>query len=390
MKPMSEAALAQLSVEKTESVAVPWYLWAGLIASTSAVVGGQWDISWHRSIGRDTFWTPAHMAIYLCGLLGGVSGGWVVLASTFGAGVRRAATVGIWGFRGPLGAFLCIWGGVAMLTSAPFDDWWHSAYGLDVKILSPPHVVLILGLTAIQMGALLEVLGEMNRAEGSRRRALEWMFLYGGAMMFIGLQTILMEYSFRSNLHRAQAYRVMAPVAVLLLVGLARASRRRWAATFIATQYTVFMMALILLLPLFPAEPKLGPVYQNVTHFIPPEFPLLYIVPAIALDVLLAAFAGRNKWITALFCGTAFFTILLTVQWPFANFLMSPASRNWFFGTHYLSYGAPPWSYTARHAFLPTEPGPQFLAGMLTGVVLTIGAARLGIARGDWMRQVQR
>ncbi len=28
-----------------------------------------------------------------------------------------------------------------MITSAPFDDWWHNAYGLDVKILSPPHVV---------------------------------------------------------------------------------------------------------------------------------------------------------------------------------------------------------------------------------------------------------
>src|SRR2546422_9886753 len=23
--------------------------------------------SWHRSIGRDTFWTPAHLAIYLAG-----------------------------------------------------------------------------------------------------------------------------------------------------------------------------------------------------------------------------------------------------------------------------------------------------------------------------------
>ena len=42
---------------------------AAAAGATSIVVGLLWDISWHRSIGRDTFWTPAHMAIYLGGLL---------------------------------------------------------------------------------------------------------------------------------------------------------------------------------------------------------------------------------------------------------------------------------------------------------------------------------
>ena len=36
---------------------VPWYIWAGSLAVTSAYIGGQWDVAWHRSIGRDTFWT---------------------------------------------------------------------------------------------------------------------------------------------------------------------------------------------------------------------------------------------------------------------------------------------------------------------------------------------
>src|SRR2546427_2683244 len=47
---------------------LPWYVAAVVIAATSAVVGVMWDISWHRSIGRDTFWTPAHLAIYLGGV----------------------------------------------------------------------------------------------------------------------------------------------------------------------------------------------------------------------------------------------------------------------------------------------------------------------------------
>src|SRR2546426_7799235 len=96
-----------------------------------------WDISWHRSIGRDMFWTPAHLAIYLGGVLAGAACGWLVLRTTFSATVEeQAAGVTFWGFRGPLGAWVAIWGALAMLASGPFDNWWHNAYGLDVKVLS--------------------------------------------------------------------------------------------------------------------------------------------------------------------------------------------------------------------------------------------------------------
>src|SRR5271165_805840 len=111
----------------------PWYVWLAVLSVTSAMVGVHWDISWHRSIGRDTFWTPAHIAIYLCGVLSGISCGYLILSTTLNrASALANASVKIFGFRGPLGAFIAAWGGVAMLTSAPFDNWWHDAYGLDV------------------------------------------------------------------------------------------------------------------------------------------------------------------------------------------------------------------------------------------------------------------
>src|SRR2546430_9332818 len=73
---------------------VPWYVAAMLVAATSAKVGIIWDISWHRSIGRDTFWTPAHGAIYLGGVLAGLACGWLVLRTSFaGTAEQRAATV---------------------------------------------------------------------------------------------------------------------------------------------------------------------------------------------------------------------------------------------------------------------------------------------------------
>ena len=65
-----------------------------------------------------------------------------------------------------------------MITSAPFDDWWHNAYGLDVKILSPPHVVLAIGMVAVEIGTLVLIAAGMNRSSGRVRRGLEWLFLY--------------------------------------------------------------------------------------------------------------------------------------------------------------------------------------------------------------------
>ena len=48
---------------------LPWFCYAVVAGATSIVFGILWDISWHRTIGRDTFWTPAHLAIYLGGLV---------------------------------------------------------------------------------------------------------------------------------------------------------------------------------------------------------------------------------------------------------------------------------------------------------------------------------
>ena len=63
-----------------------------MLGATSIVFGILWDISWHRTIGRDTFWTPAHLAIQLGGLLGGFISGWLVLNTTFRGTAEAFAT----------------------------------------------------------------------------------------------------------------------------------------------------------------------------------------------------------------------------------------------------------------------------------------------------------
>src|SRR3712207_504857 len=123
-----------------------------------------------------------------------------------------------------------------MLTSAPFDDWWHNAYGLDVKIISPPHTLLSLGMYSIVIGALFMLAAWQNRArEGEQEsRRLESLFLYVGGLALAMVTIYTTEYSFRGVQHDAQFYRVSALAYPVVLIGVARASTARWAATTVA------------------------------------------------------------------------------------------------------------------------------------------------------------
>ena len=384
------AAAAAGSRTDAASAAIPWYIWCLVVATCSAVTGGVWDISWHKSIGRDSFWTPAHLLIYLCGVLAGGASAWLILRATFVKnGELHGASVRVWGFRGPLGAFLCAWGGVAMLVSAPFDDWWHNAYGLDVKILSPPHMVLILGIVIIRLGTLLIVLGAMNRAAGELRRRLHRVFLFTATLVLGSVLGTFMEMTTRNYMHGSRFYTIVGFTVPLCLMAVARASWHRWAATIVASVFTVLALAFMWILPLFPAEPKLGPVYQEVTHFVPLDFPLLVLPAAIAVDLARRRIAGTHPWRHALVLGPVFIAVFAAVQWPFANFLMSPASRNWIFGTHYLPFFAPPESDYARYVFTDALPGFSLAAAaMATGAAVV--STRLGIGWGEWMRRIRR
>jgi hypothetical protein len=371
--------------------AVPWFVWCAALAVTSSVLGVHWDISWHRSIGRDQFLTPPHLAIYLAGILGGLFSGWLILSTTLrGSPADKQAAVGMWGFRGPLGAFLTAWGGVAMLTSAPFDDWWHSTYGLDVKIVSPPHAVLGLGILCIQAGALLLVLGHLNRAEAEARAPLHRLFLFVGALILVFLLVFSMEYTYNATQHTASFYRVVALAVPPVLVGVARAAGGRWAATTLALIYTAVLLALLWILPLFPAEPKLGPVYHLVTHFVPPPFPLLLIAPALALDLLWARTDGWRPGRLALGSGALFFVVFLAVQWPFAGFLQTPAARNAVFGADYFDYATPHSSFEYRHLLFRHRSRATLVVGLAEALAISVVTTRIGLAWGDWMRRIRR
>jgi hypothetical protein len=371
-----------------ESASVPWSIYAVLLASTSVILGVIWDISWHRSIGRDTFWTPAHLGIYLGGIVAGLTSGWVALRTTFaGSDGDRGTAVRFWGFRAPLGAWVCIWGAFAMVTSAPFDDWWHNAYGLDVKIISPPHMLLAAGIAAIQCGAMLMALAWQNRAIGDRRR-LGNLYLLGAGLLLLLVATVATEHTQRWDMHLTHFYQVSAGVFLFFIISAARASVSRWPATTIAIVYTGLTLFMLVLMPLFPAQPLLGPIYVQVDHFMPTDFPLLLIVPAFALDLLFQRTRNRvNDWTLALLASAVFLAAFIAVQWPFADFLMSPAARNWFFVSHRMPYSVDP-SMQARWYRL--NPAEGLTIGWAIALVIGFASARCGLWWGNWMSRVQR
>jgi len=384
------ATLARpLSPAAEQTARIPWYLWCSALAVTSVSVGAHWDVSWHRSIGRDTFWTPAHIAIYLCGVLAGIACGYLILSTTFRG---SAGAVRVLGFSGPLGAFLSAWGGVAMLTSAPFDNWWHNAYGLDVKIISPPHTLLVIGVFGVEIGALFLIIAAMNRAAARMApfRPLQGLLLYVAGLLMVLSMFFRVEYTWDIYLHRASPYIAVSIGVPLYYAAVWKAARHRWAATWMSVIYMLFVIGAILILPLFPAAPKLGPVFQQVTHFVPPKFPLLMIVPGLVLDLLWRRIGERNKLLVAAISGPAFLLSLVAVQWPFADFLMSKASENRFFATGFHDYGIPSWSAEVTRHFVNPQHGWALWSGLCMAMLYSAISAWLGLMLGDWMRKIQR
>jgi hypothetical protein len=280
-----------------------------------------------------------------------------------------------------------------MLTSAPFDDWWHNTYGLDTKILSPPHVILGIGVIMIKVGTMLAVLALQNRIERkSDQGSALWprlLYTYAAGLLLSTIYLMMLEFQGRGLMHSSILYKVGCTVYPVLLVGVSRASRLRWPAVVAAAVYMAFFVALLWILPLFPAEPKLGPVRNPITHMMPLYFPLLLVIPAIAIDFLSRRVRG-NDWYLAVVLGIGFFAVWIAVQWPFANFLISEGARNWFFGSHYLPYFVPP-DYANRYRLLNWDGSTAaLLKGLGIAALLAIVSSRIGLWWGDWMRRVQR
>jgi hypothetical protein len=395
---------------------IPPYIYAVVFASFCVVMGLLWDIMWHMTIGRDGLFAPPHVVIYVGAVISGLFSAYQILNLTLTKNhPGRIGAVPFWGvFYGPLGAMFSVWGALAMLTSAPFDDWWHNTYGLDVQILTPPHTILAIGIMTVQFGAMVGVLALQNKyrtqsvpSNGDNIQQLsrlKWLFALAAGLLLIMLYTLLSESLGMRESHQSGYYATAAIILPFYLLAVGRASMLRWPITTITGIYILGMLLPSWVLQNFPATPRLGPVLNPVTEYQPFMFPLLLIIPGLALDWLMHRFdtpraesistsKGKlNDWVLSGLYAVAFMVILLAVQWPFGEFLLtSPYAQNGVFLSYSWTYDSPPeWEY--RYAFAPwnIQTAGEFWIGFGKALLYATLSARVGLFWGNWMKRIAR
>jgi hypothetical protein len=371
------------------------FLYFVTLASFLITIGILWDISWHFSIGRDRFFTPPHIVVYLGAIIGGAFSGTHVLLNTFSCPAERSHSfVKVWGiFYSSFGALFCIWGAIAMLTSAPFDNWWHIAFGLDLQILSPPHFLLFAGIFSMQIGSCVCISKYMNVTSEADKclRRMQVLFIISAASLLCMIYTLFSSYIRINEMRRVGFYQSVTAITLFLLPGFRLALRMKWGMTAIACSYFLMWAIANWTLQIFPAEPKLAPILTHITHFQPANFPLLIMIPAVLMDLVMQK-STASHWRMAAYLSVIFVTILVMVQYPFSGFLrQSPAARNWVFGGNSWYFGNPP-DAPFRYKFSPAEIQP--LRSFAVGIALTILAglliSRLSIFWGKWMLRIRR
>jgi hypothetical protein len=139
-----------------------------LLGAQLYIFGAAWDIQWHADVGPDTFFTAPHSVLY-----GGVTlAGLVALYALIRTTIRhRAGTLPpgsaarfLGAFRAPTGVIIAGLGAVAFICGGLFDLWWHTLYGFDVTLASPPHVMLLFSGMQVLMGALYLFAGRVTQA----------------------------------------------------------------------------------------------------------------------------------------------------------------------------------------------------------------------------------
>src|SRR5258705_13527750 len=101
------APLPQTSVPSASTVNLPRSVYAAVAGLACLPIGLLWDISHHSTIGRDTFWTPAHILIQLGGILPAVLFAAIALKTTFcGTQQARDASLLFLGLRAPPGVWV--------------------------------------------------------------------------------------------------------------------------------------------------------------------------------------------------------------------------------------------------------------------------------------------
>ena len=135
------------------------------------------DLQWHTDVGRDKMFTPPHIMI-LAGIIPTsiFIGAYVIWYSFFKQGNDKI------GFKvGPLMAPTSIWmmvcGLITLVLGGLYDDLWHTSYGVDTTIITPPHVWTFAGGMLVEFATIVLALQMKNRLKDNAPKWLDLIIL---------------------------------------------------------------------------------------------------------------------------------------------------------------------------------------------------------------------
>lgn len=155
-------------------------------------IGAVWDIWSHNADQPETFWTPSHGMIYLSVAGAGLT--------TLGVVIYECMKIGSFSPKripNVKGLALAGSGSVFQLLAGVSDDIYHSIFGFDVTMWSPPHV-------AVLYGSILTLLGIFElKVEGSEIKSF-FSSILAISMIFVVYQFSTFEYDM--NFHASPVF----------------------------------------------------------------------------------------------------------------------------------------------------------------------------------------
>jgi hypothetical protein len=296
--------------------------WSALplgLASVSlllALFGMYWDVSLHIDNGRDPgpLANPAHYFI-LAGLFGVFAAGFLAMVIPEERPSRSAVRVaGDW--YAPIGGIVLTACSVFALLGFPLDDMWHRAFGQDVTLWGPTHLMMIggAGLSLLGHATLLVEGGPIRRQNGGlgARPLRSWVIRVRHAAVFggllIGLSTFQGEFDF--GVPQFQLY--FQPVLIAVAAGVALVGARIYAGrggALFAAGFFLVVRAIVSLL--------VGPVLGETT----PRFPE-YVVEAALVELVAMWIPPERPYRFGAVAGLLLGTIGLAAEWGWSHVWM--------------------------------------------------------------------
>lgn len=273
-----------------------------------ALLGFAWDVQWHTDVGPDTFFTAPHLVLYGGIAISGLTCLAMVLLTTLYA--RRGAATALDGatailggrFLAPLGYIVGGFGALFFLLYGGLDQWWHTLYGFDVTLVSPPHIGLIFSIVVSMAGCLVALAWHVRTARGKAQIALASAGCALAAailVMFITptLTDLLPWMLFGSVSWPSSVISLLYPATILLVVVIIR---QPWAGTLFGLIFTLLNLILVLVVPAITRDyaASIGLFMRDNTSgeaIVPGLTPTFVLAAGIIVDLLIAL-GRRQNW----------------------------------------------------------------------------------------------